>query len=101
MEAGDRGLQRGRRRVGVTGYDVVRVSGGTDAIATTTTSTSATLTGLAPSTPYTFAVYARDAAGNRSQRSGTVAVTTVSGGSPAACGIDYRMTNQRPGGFQG
>ncbi|NGO06470.1 cellulase family glycosylhydrolase [Streptomyces sp. HC44] len=86
---------------GVTGYDVVRVSGGTETVVTTTADTAATLTGLAPSTSYTFATYARDAAGNRSQRSGTVAVTTSSGGSSAACGIDYRVTGQWPGGFQG
>ncbi|TLS40886.1 beta-mannosidase [Streptomyces montanus] len=86
---------------GVTGYDVVRVSGGAESVVTTTARTSATLTGLGPSTAYTFAVYARDAAGNRSGRSGTVAVTTSSGGSQAACGIGYRVTNQWTGGFQG
>jgi mannan endo-1,4-beta-mannosidase len=53
---------------GVTGYDVVKVSGATETAATTTTGTSATVTGLAPSTSHTFAVYARDAAGNRSPR---------------------------------
>ncbi|MFI6206130.1 cellulase family glycosylhydrolase [Streptomyces sp. NPDC051041] len=86
---------------GVTGYDVVRVSGGEETVVTSTTGTSATVTGLAPATPYTFAVYARDAAGNRSQRSGTVAVTTSSGGSQAACAVGYKVTGQWPGGFQG
>lgn len=86
---------------GVTGYDVVRVGSGTETAATTTTGTSTTVTGLTPETSYTFAVYARDAAGNRSQRSGTVAVTTSSGGSPATCGVAYRVTNEWPGGFQG
>ncbi|MFE0254879.1 cellulase family glycosylhydrolase [Streptomyces sp. NPDC059010] len=86
---------------GVTGYDVVRVSGASESAATTTTGTSATVTGLAPETSYSFAVYARDAAGNRSQRSGTVTVTTSSGGSSAACGAGYRVTNEWPGGFQG
>ncbi|MGN9762045.1 cellulase family glycosylhydrolase [Streptomyces sp. SD31] len=86
---------------GVTGYDVVRVNGTTEATATTTAGTSATVTGLAPATAYTFAVYARDAAGNRSPRSGTVTVTTSSGGSPATCGVAYRVTNEWPGGFQG
>jgi mannan endo-1,4-beta-mannosidase len=85
---------------GVTGYDVVRVSGGTESAATSTTGTSATLTGLAPATSYAFAVYARDAAGNRSPRSGTVAVTTSSGGSSAVCGVGYRVTGQWAGGFQ-
>ncbi|WP_369166849.1 cellulase family glycosylhydrolase [Streptomyces sp. R28] len=86
---------------GVTGYDVVRVNGTTEAAAITTTGTSATVTGLAPATSHTFAVYARDAAGNRSQRSGTVTVTTSSGGSSATCGVAYRVTNEWPGGFQG
>ncbi|MFM9694326.1 cellulase family glycosylhydrolase [Streptomyces europaeiscabiei] len=86
---------------GVTGYDVVRVNGTTETAATTTTGTSATLTGLSPATSYGFAVYARDAAGNRSARSGTVTVTTSSGGSTAACAIGYRVTGAWSGGFQG
>lgn len=86
---------------GVTGYDVVRVSGTSETAATTTAGTSTTVTGLAPATSYTFAVYARDAAGNRSPRSGTAAVTTASGGSAATCGVSYRVTNEWPGGFQG
>jgi mannan endo-1,4-beta-mannosidase len=83
--------------VGVTGYQVV--SGET--VLASPTGTSATLTGLTPSTAYTFAVYARDAAGNRSARSGTVAVTTPAGGGTAACVVAYRNTNQWPTGFQG
>ncbi|MFB7928081.1 cellulase family glycosylhydrolase [Streptomyces sp. NPDC056039] len=86
---------------GVTGYDVVRVSGTTETTATTTTGTSATVTGLSPSTSHTFAVYARDAAGNKSPRSATVTVTTSPGGSPSACGVGYRVTSSWPGGFQG
>ncbi|AZQ39351.1 beta-mannosidase [Streptomyces cyaneochromogenes] len=86
---------------GVTGYDVVRVHGTGEAATVSTTAASATVTGLAPSTSYTFAVYARDAAGNRSPRSATVTVTTASGGSSANCGVGYRVTNEWPGGFQG
>lgn len=86
---------------GVTGYDVVRVSGGSETIATSTTTTTATLTGLSPATSYTFAVYARDAAGNRSPRSATVTFTTSSGGSSSSCGVGYRVTSSWPGGFQG
>ncbi|EFL30196.1 secreted beta-mannosidase [Streptomyces viridochromogenes DSM 40736] len=86
---------------GVTGYDVVRISGGTETAVTSTTTTTATLTGLSPATSYTFAVYARDAAGNRSPRSATVTVTTSSGGSPSSCGVGYRVTSSWPGGFQG
>ncbi|MFH8414490.1 cellulase family glycosylhydrolase [Streptomyces collinus] len=86
---------------GVTGYDVVRISGGTETAVTSSTRTTATLTGLSPATSHTFAVYARDAAGNRSPRSGTVTVTTSPGGSPSACGVGYRVTGSWPGGFQG
>ncbi|MFG2549617.1 cellulase family glycosylhydrolase [Streptomyces sp. NPDC048581] len=86
---------------GVTGYDVVRMDGTSEVAAISTTAASATITGLAPATSYTFAVYARDAAGNRSQRSGTVSVTTSSGGSSTACGVAYRVTNEWPDGFQG
>ncbi|MGY0065789.1 cellulase family glycosylhydrolase [Streptomyces sp. QTS137] len=85
---------------GVTGYDVVRISDGGETVATTTASTSATLTGLSPESSYTFAVYARDAAGNRSPRSGTVTVTTSSGGSQGSCAVAYRVANEWPGGFQ-
>ncbi|BFO19380.1 cellulase family glycosylhydrolase [Streptomyces sp. KM77-8] len=86
---------------GVTGYDVVRISGGQESAVTTTAGTSATVTGLTPNTSYTFAVYARDAAGNRSQRSATVTVTTSPGSATGACEIGYRVTSEWPGGFQG
>ncbi|MBL3664807.1 cellulose binding domain-containing protein [Streptomyces sp. M2CJ-2] len=61
----------------------------------------ATSTGRSPATSYAFAVYARDAAGNRSQRSATVTVTTSSGGSQGTREVRYRVTNEWPGGFQG
>ncbi|KOG34571.1 cellulase family glycosylhydrolase [Streptomyces resistomycificus] len=86
---------------GVTGYDVVRVNGTTETATTTTTGATATLTGLSPATSYTYAVYARDAAGNRSQRSGAVTVTTAADGPAASCGVGYRVTSQWSGGFQG
>ena len=86
---------------GVTGYDVVRISGGAESVVTSTAGTSASVTGLTAATSYTFAVYARDAAGNRSPRSATVTVTTSSGGTTGACAIAYRVTNEWPGGFQG
>ncbi|MEU2897427.1 cellulase family glycosylhydrolase [Streptomyces sp. NPDC001273] len=87
--------------VGVTGYDVVRVTGGAESAVTSTSGTSATVTGLTPDTSYTFAVYARDAAGNRSQRSATVSVTTSPGSAAGACAVGYRVTGEWPGGFQG
>jgi len=61
--------------VGVTGYDVYN---GT-ALATSVTTTSATITGLAPSTSYSITVKARDAAGNASAASAALAVQTVAG----------------------
>ena len=86
--------------VGVTGYDVVRVSGTTETPAASSTTASATVSGLTASTAYTFAVYAKDAAGNRSARSATVAVTT-SGGGGGGCAVAYRVAGQWQGGFQG
>ncbi|MEO6085285.1 MAG: cellulase family glycosylhydrolase [Umezawaea sp.] len=86
--------------VGVTGYDVVRISGGTESAARSTTSPSTTLTGLTASTAYTYAVYARDAAGNRSTRSPSVTFTTLPGGG-GSCAVSYKVGNQWQSGFQG
>jgi mannan endo-1,4-beta-mannosidase len=86
--------------VRVAGYDVVRVSGTTETAAGSSTTNSATVSGLSPSTAYTFAVYARDAAGNRSTRSGTVTLTTPAT-TPGACAVGYRVTGDWGSGFQG
>ncbi|WP_327715031.1 cellulase family glycosylhydrolase [Streptomyces sp. NBC_00490] len=86
--------------VGVAGYDVVRVSGGTETKVAASTTNSATVSGLTAKTAYTFAVYARDAAGNRSSRSATVNVTTAD--TPAGnCSVGYRVVGEWQGGFQG
>ncbi|NNN30075.1 cellulase family glycosylhydrolase [Streptomyces sp. S3(2020)] len=86
--------------VGVAGYDVVRVSGGTETKVAASTTNSVTVSGLTAETAYTFAVYARDAAGNRSSRSATVNVTTDD--TPAGnCSVGYRVVGEWPGGFQG
>ncbi|MFE8970992.1 cellulase family glycosylhydrolase [Streptomyces albogriseolus] len=87
--------------VGVTGYDVVRVAGGQETVVASSSGTTATVTGLAADTSYTFAVYARDAAGNRSARSATATVTTASGPAAGSCAVTYRVTGEWPGGFQG
>jgi mannan endo-1,4-beta-mannosidase len=87
--------------VGVTGYDVVRVSGTTETAAGSSVGASTTLTGLTAGTAYVFAVYARDAAGNRSARSNTVSVTTLPGGGTGACAVTYDVPNQWQGAFQG
>ncbi|GAA3302334.1 cellulase family glycosylhydrolase [Streptomyces cinereospinus] len=86
--------------VRVTGYDVVRVAGATETAAGSSATGSAAVAGLTPATAYTFAVYARDAAGNRSARSATVAVTTGQA-TGAPCAVGYRVVNEWPGGFQG
>ena len=62
----------------VAGYDVYSVSGTTSTKVASSTTTSATLTGLTPGTAYTFDVVARDSAGNQSAASAAVAVTTTS-----------------------
>ncbi|MGW2962803.1 discoidin domain-containing protein [Streptomyces sp. NPDC001220] len=62
--------------VGVTGYRVLQVSGSTSTQVGTTGATSFTVTGLGASTAYTFDVVALDAAGNVSQPSNQVTVTT-------------------------
>ncbi|MGG4555207.1 chitinase [Paenibacillus humicus] len=61
--------------VGVTGYDVYQGS----SVVLSVTGTTATVTGLAASTAYSFKVVAKDAAGNRSPASATVNATTAAG----------------------
>lgn len=82
-----------------------RVSGGseTTVAASASATNTATVTGLTADTAYTFAVYARDAAGNRSARSATVSVTTDKGGSTpgVGCSVGYRVVGEWPDGFQG
>jgi beta-glucosidase len=85
--------------VGVTGYDVVRVQGSAETAAATSATTSATVTGLAANTSYTFAVYAKDAAGNRSSRSGTVTVTTPPGGGTGGCAVTATVQSQWGTGY--
>ncbi|MEW1779843.1 discoidin domain-containing protein [Streptomyces sp. NPDC086777] len=62
--------------VGVTGYRILQVSGSTSTQVGTTGAVSFTVTGLAASTAYSFDVVAHDAAGNVSQPSNQVTVTT-------------------------
>ncbi|MFF0306255.1 glycoside hydrolase family 3 N-terminal domain-containing protein [Streptosporangium sp. NPDC004379] len=85
--------------VGVTAYDVVRVQGTTETTVATQAAPSATVTGLSAGTAYTFAVYARDAAGNRSPRSGTVNVTTRAGNGGGGCRVTYAAGDWGGGGF--
>ncbi|MCM3269523.1 M4 family metallopeptidase [Paenibacillus elgii] len=64
--------------VGVTGYDVYNGS----ALAVFVTGTTATVSGLAAGTAYTFTVKAKDAAGNVSAASSPVTVTTSTSSDP-------------------
>jgi len=83
--------------IGVTGYDVMR--NGTRVA--TATGTSFTDAGLSPSTQYSYAIRARDAAGNLSTPSTSVTATTASsgGGGSAGCSATLHMDNQWAGGF--
>ena len=84
---------------GIAGYDVVAVNGGTETVVASPPTNAATITGLTPSTAYSFAVYAKDANDSRSARSGVVAVTTSSGNqSPGGCHVTY-TPSVWPGGF--
>ncbi|WP_217283010.1 CBM96 family carbohydrate-binding protein [Paenibacillus alginolyticus] len=67
--------------VGVTGYDLYR--NGT--LLTSVTVTSASDTGLTPSTTYSYYVKAKDAAGNVSAPSSTINATTNAGSPPSGC----------------
>jgi len=92
--------------VGVTGYDVLRSTGGGAAtVVGTASGTSFTDSTVAASTAYSYSVRARDAAGNTSAASAARSVTTPagSGGNPGtgACSATYRIVNPWPGGFQG
>nr|CTQ95786.1 Chitinase (EC 3.2.1.14) [Kibdelosporangium sp. MJ126-NF4] len=73
--------------VGVAGYDVYNGN----AFAVSTASATATVTGLAADTSYSFTVRARDAAGNQSAASTAVTARTQPGGSGRTFsnGADY------------
>ncbi|MGO4770345.1 endonuclease [Flavobacterium sp. W22_SRS_FK3] len=66
--------------IAVTGYDVYANS----VLKTTVSGVTATITGLTASTSYSVYVKARDAAGNASASSSTIAVTTNSSGTATA-----------------
>jgi hypothetical protein len=68
---------------GASSYVVLR--GGQQAA--TTSSTSATITGLAASTSYTFTVEAKDSAGDTSAQSGQVTATTKASGGGGTAGF--------------
>ena len=63
--------------VGVAGYHVYQVNGSASTLLGSTASTAYSVTGLNPSTSYTFSVSAYDAAGNVSAASNTVTASTT------------------------
>lgn len=83
--------------VGVTAYNIFR---GTTASGSTS-ATSFTVTGLTPSTSFTFTVRARDAAGNQSAASNSVTATTsgASGGNPDKIIVGYWHNFDNGSGF--
>ncbi len=76
--------------VGVTGYRIYR--GGTQ-IATVTTGTSYSDTGLAAATAYSYTVAAYDAVGNVSAQSSPVSAATLSPGPPAPTNVQVVTTS--------
>ncbi|MFC5057485.1 cellulase family glycosylhydrolase [Saccharothrix xinjiangensis] len=84
--------------VGVVGYDVYRGATKVGAASGTTY----TDTGLNPNTTYTYALRAKDAAGNLSTASAAVTATTQpgTGGGGSGCTATYRAANSWQGGFQ-
>ena len=83
---------------GLSGYDVYREQGTTDALLGRSTSASTTLTGLTPETAYEVYVRARDGAGNLSAPSATVTFTTPEGPAAGPCRVAYTATNWGGGG---
>lgn len=77
--------------VGVTGYDVFRAGVRVGTVPGTTT--SFTDSGLAASTRYEYYVVAKDAQGNLSPRSSTVAVTTGAACGNAICSVTQVATD--------
>ncbi|GAA1971362.1 hypothetical protein GCM10009718_03780 [Isoptericola halotolerans] len=88
--------------VRVTGYDVVRDGAVVASVGGSTT--SSTDAGLAETTEYTYRVTARDAAGNVSEASDAVTVTTGEGQPDpptGACTAEYATAGTWSGGYQG
>ncbi|MEY9210813.1 glycoside hydrolase family 9 protein [Thermobifida halotolerans] len=85
---------------GLAGYDIYEVGGDRVVPVGSTTQTSYPLTGLRPSTAYTYWVEARDNNGNSSAHSAVSFTTLAEDGGGASCLVEYR-TNDWNGGFTG
>jgi hypothetical protein len=81
-------------------YDILRATGpdGTFSVVGTASGNSFVDTGLTPATAYRYQARTRDAAGNTSALSNTVAVTTASA---PGCAAAFRIVSSWSGGFQG
>jgi hypothetical protein len=82
---------------GLAGYDVYRVQGSTSTLVASPTSASTTLTGLTANTAYTYAVRAKDAAGNTSAASSSVTFTTLPTTSTSSCAVKYSANSWNVG----
>ncbi|KQR08602.1 glycoside hydrolase family 9 protein [Cellulomonas sp. Leaf334] len=76
---------------GVAGYDVLRLQNGTSTVVATSTTTSATLTGLTPDTDHVIVIRAKDSAGQVSSVSTSVAFRTLPTVTtpPGGCKVTY------------
>jgi hypothetical protein len=83
--------------VGVTAHDVYRGTTLATTVSGNSPATTATVSGLAASTSYTFTVKARDAAGNTSPASNAVTATTPPASSSGAVKAQYRNYDTTPG----
>ncbi|MEU6854703.1 glycoside hydrolase family 9 protein [Actinacidiphila alni] len=83
----------------VSGYRIFADTGSGPVAAGSATGTSATVTGLAPATAYTFTVKAVDTGGTASAASVPLTVTTKSSAG-AGCTVAYTVTSDWGGGFQ-
>ena len=72
---------------GVAGYEVLRVQGDAIAVVATVPGPTANLSGLTPNTEYTYAVRAKDTAGQSSPMSPRVTVKTT--GTSGGCKVAY------------
>ncbi|MDQ0375549.1 glycoside hydrolase family 9 protein [Cellulomonas humilata] len=80
---------------GVAGYDVLRLQNGTSTVVASSTTTSATLTGLAPDTDHVLVIRAKDTAGQVSGVSTSVAFRTLPTVTtpPGGCKVTYQANS--------
>lgn len=82
---------------GLAGYEVYRVDGTTRTLVASPTTATATLTGLSADTSYTYAVLAKDRAGNASALSSPVTFRTLPVTSTAKCKVAYTANSWNTG----